>query len=77
MNDILFDLETIIKKFLGLVPSVEVEAKKPEPEKIEPVEQQEQPATESVEQSPKPQPAKEYPPYSPMSRTKYGEERPI
>jgi len=36
MNDVLFDLENLIKKWLGLVPSVEIPARKPEPEKVEP-----------------------------------------
>jgi len=77
MTDVLFDLETMIKQWLGLVPSVEVEAKKPEPEKIEPeikaeqqAEQQEEPATYS-------HPTKKYPAYSPMSRTKMVREQRI
>lgn len=77
MSEIIFDFESWLKKMLGLTPSVEVEGKKPEPEKIIPVKQQTQPATEDIEQSPKPEPTKQYPPYSPMARTKVTEAQPI
>lgn len=73
MEDILFDLEGWLKKILGLVPSVEVPAKKPEPEKVEPVKQPTEPAKENIEQSSKPTFTKQYPPYSPMSKTKWSE----
>jgi len=73
MSDVLFDVETKIKKRLGVVPSVQVEAKKPETEKVESVQQQTEPAKESAEQSPIPQTTKQYPPYSPMARTVFKE----
>jgi hypothetical protein len=51
-ENILFDLETLIKQWLGLVPTTQIQAKKPEPEKIEPTPQPSQPATESPTQKP-------------------------
>jgi len=59
-NDVLFDFEKWLRQLLGLIPSVQIEAKKPEPEKVEaPPEGK---AAERV-------PTKEYPPYSPSGST--------
>jgi BRCT domain type II-containing protein len=51
-ENILFDLETLIKQWLGLMPSTQIQAKKPEPEKVEPTPQPSKPATESPTQKP-------------------------
>jgi hypothetical protein len=51
-ENILFDLETLIKQWLGLVPPTQIQAKKPETEKVEPTPQPSQPATESPTQKP-------------------------
>jgi len=52
-EEILFDLERRIKEKLGLIPTVQRQTPKPEPEKIQPAPQPAQPTTTSVpEQKP-------------------------
>lgn len=74
MNEPLFDLENLIKKWLGLVPSVEIPAKKPEPEKVEPSPAEEKPPetqpAPSIIPTHTPEQTDQMPPYSPNQTRK-------